>query len=73
MLEQALEKSETKTCESCGANFTCGAKTEKCWCFSVDLRAETLAELRDSFKNCLCKNCLSDLNRDNLNCPETNL
>ena len=61
MIEQTLEKSETKTCESCGAEFSCGANSEKCWCFRVDLSAETLAELRDNFNNCLCRNCLESI------------
>ncbi|MGI8639010.1 MAG: cysteine-rich CWC family protein [Pyrinomonadaceae bacterium] len=51
-------KTEKLTCESCGKEFSCGAKTEKCWCFEVELKAETLTELREDFKNCLCWDCL---------------
>lgn len=58
MIEQTPEKTDTKTCEACGAQFSCGAKTEKCWCFEIDLNAETLTKLRDDFKNCLCRDCL---------------
>lgn len=48
----------TKICESCGAEFFCGAESEKCWCFEIALSAETLAKLQKDFKYCLCGNCL---------------
>lgn len=50
--------SEKSICESCGKEFHCGANVGKCWCFDVELKAETLAELREDFKSCLCENCL---------------
>jgi hypothetical protein len=52
------EKLERKTCESCGEEFSCGAKSGKCWCFEVDLNSETLENLRKNFENCLCEKCL---------------
>lgn len=54
-------KTETdKTiCESCGEDFSCGANADKCWCFEVDLKSETLADLREDFESCLCRNCLT--------------
>ena len=62
MSEIFLEKTEnslvTKTCESCGKDFSCGANAGKCWCFDVELKAQTVAELREDFKNCLCEDCL---------------
>ena len=48
-------------CESCGEEFSCGVNIGKCWCFDVELKAETLTELREDFKNCLCENCLGKL------------
>jgi hypothetical protein len=45
-------------CESCNEEFSCGASIGKCWCFDVELKAETLTELREDFKNCLCQDCL---------------
>ncbi len=57
-LEKVAEKS---ICESCGEAFSCGANVGKCWCFAVEVKAETLAELREDFKNCLCENCLNKL------------
>jgi hypothetical protein len=59
MVEKRLEKSETKTCEACGAEFSCGANAGKCWCFEIDSSAETLAKLRENFTSCLCENCLT--------------
>lgn len=48
-------------CESCGEEFSCGAKTGVCWCFEIDLESEKLAELREKFKNCLCADCLMNM------------
>ena len=58
------DKDKSKICESCGKNFTCGAKTEKCWCFEIDLNTETLAKLQEDFKSCLCQDCLKNQNRE---------
>jgi hypothetical protein len=45
-------------CESCGEEFSCGVNIGECWCFAVEVKAETLAELKKSFKSCLCQDCL---------------
>ncbi len=50
-------------CESCGKEFSCGAKIGKCWCFAVELKANSLAELRENFKSCLCEDCLKGIKR----------
>ena len=64
MSEIFLEKTKptlaTKTCESCGKDFSCGADAGKCWCFEVDLNKDTLAKLEKDFKSCLCPDCLLD-------------
>jgi len=58
--ENKVEKiSEQLICESCGANFSCGANAGKCWCFAVDLKAEILTELKENYNRCLCEGCLS--------------
>jgi len=49
---------EKLACESCGKPFECGAKVGKCWCFEVKVDAEKLAELRENFEKCLCRDCL---------------
>jgi hypothetical protein len=51
-------------CESCGAEFTCNAGEETCWCFEVKLSSETLAEVSKNFQKCLCKECLEQIQAD---------
>jgi len=58
MSEERIQKPETKTCESCGKDFSCGANVAECWCFGVDLNKETLAKLQEDFESCLCRDCL---------------
>ena len=50
---------EQLVCESCGTEFSCGANVGECWCFAVELKSETLAELKENYKRCLCEDCLS--------------
>ncbi len=50
-------------CESCGKEFSCGAKAEKCWCFAVEVKADSLAELRENFKNTLCEDGMKGIKR----------
>jgi len=58
-IENTGEKvSDKLICESCGKEFSCGANVGKCWCFAVELKTETLAELRKNFQSCLCEDCL---------------
>ena len=47
-----------KTCEACGAAFTCSASGAGCWCADVELSGGALAELRERFRDCLCQRCL---------------
>ncbi|MDQ2745847.1 MAG: cysteine-rich CWC family protein [Acidobacteriota bacterium] len=62
MIDQAVSKSLTESiCESCGANFSCGVNVGECWCFALNLEAETLTDLREKFARCLCENCLNKL------------
>lgn len=48
-----------ETCEACGAAFGCGVDQESCWCNSVAVPAEKLAELRGRYSSCLCPSCLA--------------
>ena len=59
--ETAKGITEKSICERCGEAFSCGARVGECWCFAVEVKAETLAELREDFKNCLCENCLNKI------------
>jgi hypothetical protein len=62
MSVKTLENPETKSCESCGAQFSCGAASENCWCFEIKLNPRTLEKLRENYKNCLCADCLKKKN-----------
>jgi hypothetical protein len=46
------------TCESCGKEFSCGMSLRGCWCSEVELTDETRAELKQQFRDCLCRECL---------------
>jgi len=61
------EISTKKICEACNAEFSCGAESEKCWCFEIALSAETLAKLQEDFKSCLCQKCLLSHERTSTN------
>lgn len=47
-----------KQCSRCGKPFGCAQGEPGCWCESVVLRRETLAELRTLADDCLCPTCL---------------
>lgn len=67
MIQTTMNKenlSNKKICESCQAEFSCGVEAEKCWCFDVEIKPQTLEELRKDFANCLCKDCLEKVNSD---------
>lgn len=61
--------SDKLICESCGEEFSCGANVGECWCFEIEVKAETLAKLQEDFKNCLCRVCLfnNEINSNNTN------
>jgi iron complex transport system permease protein len=50
----------SKRCPRCGQQFSCGGGAPGCWCESVELAHETLAELRSVAEDCLCPTCLGD-------------
>lgn len=65
--EDTPKISDKIICELCGEKFSCGAKIGKCWCFDIEVKAKTLAELRENFDKCLCENCLGKLAANNTN------
>lgn len=50
---------ETKVCESCGVEFGCGAGSEMCWCFDLEVSASATASIAEKYAQCLCPKCLS--------------
>lgn len=53
---------ETKTCQRCNAVFECkpGSVTQ-CQCFGVKITTEQKAFLEEYYTDCLCRNCLLQL------------
>jgi Cysteine-rich CWC len=49
---------QAETCESCGREFSCGAKRQGCWCAELKLSDATRAQLAGRFRGCLCRACL---------------
>ena len=69
MVAESIENTDEKVsdkliCESCGEEFFCGANVGKCWCFAVEVKAETLAELRENSSGCWCADCLKKISRE---------
>ena len=50
-------------CESCGKEFVCGMSLKGCWCSEIDLDDQTRSDLRSKYKDCLCRECLEDLSK----------
>ena len=46
----------TKTCQNCGAEFSCGGSC--CWCDEVRLGSDVRTALQARFTDCLCRACL---------------
>lgn len=53
-----VEESYVSKCPRCASNFIC-YKDETCWCQSLRLHQKTRESLKQEYKGCLCKNCLS--------------
>jgi cobalamin transport system permease protein len=50
----------SKRCSRCGRQFGCRQGGPGCWCESIELSRETLAEIRALAEDCLCPSCLED-------------
>jgi iron complex transport system permease protein len=50
----------SKRCPRCGRQFGCRQGEPGCWCESVELSRETLAEIRALAEDCLCPSCLKE-------------
>jgi Cysteine-rich CWC len=70
-MTQALEPGHrATTCPRRGGPFACGVGADRatpCFCMSIRLGVERLAELRAKWSDCLCADCLAVLADD----PET--
>jgi hypothetical protein len=51
-----------ETCARCGCKFECKpADIAHCQCSTITLSSEKLAFIASKFTNCLCANCLQEL------------
>ena len=50
-----------KTCPRCGKTFECVHSID-CWCVKVKLTDVTKAYLKENYSDCLCKECLEEIN-----------
>jgi hypothetical protein len=62
-----MTKHEEKRCPRCNACFECkvGNVTE-CQCYGITLTAEQENFITANYKDCLCRNCLLDIQQHNL-------
>lgn len=59
-------ETEPAVCEDCGNDFTCGAALNGCWCEEIELSERVRGELREMFRDCLCRSCLEQHAADQL-------
>ena len=58
MVNKADPAQMKKICESCRAEFGCGAKLDGCWCTKLELAEPQAAQIKAKFGDCLCPKCL---------------
>ena len=51
-------------CPRCSAPFECGVDTNSCWCREVTLPGATRAAFAQYYEGCLCRDCLTELEKD---------
>ncbi len=56
-------------CPRCSAPFECGVDTKSCWCRDVALSDTTRAAFAQYYEGCLCRECLTELEKDRPNAP----
>jgi hypothetical protein len=54
----SLRWREPSLCEACGHQFICGATIRGCWCTEIKLSETARVQLRERYKECLCRACL---------------
>jgi hypothetical protein len=50
----------TKQCSKCQTPFECKNDEGGCWCEGYTLTLDTLKDLKATFDNCLCPECLNE-------------
>ena len=63
-----MRKHEEKTCERCACSFECKAgNISDCQCQTVSITPEQRAWISTEFQDCLCVQCLKELQRQYMN------
>ncbi|MBM3435532.1 MAG: cysteine-rich CWC family protein [Bacteroidetes bacterium] len=57
MTKKDKTKLDVEICPRCGKQFHC-SKSQKCWCYEMDVPVETLEKLQYDFESCICPECL---------------
>jgi hypothetical protein len=60
-VQQSTIQQMTKTCPRCGKTFECVHSID-CWCVKVKLTDTAKAYLKEHYTDCLCKDCLEEIN-----------
>ncbi len=59
-----MSKHEEKNCARCGASFECkSGDITNCQCYGVKMNAAAEGFIQKKYDDCLCRNCLQQLNR----------
>jgi hypothetical protein len=57
-----MNNSNTKSCPRCNIEFECNSSSiENCQCNIILLSDETKKQLQDQYQDCLCINCLKEI------------
>ncbi|MCF8229516.1 MAG: cysteine-rich CWC family protein [Bacteroidales bacterium] len=51
------EGKRIKICSKCGKSFEC-SHSKECWCNEYQISEKNLKLLRETFRDCLCPDCL---------------
>ncbi|HLO60525.1 MAG TPA: cysteine-rich CWC family protein [Bacteroidales bacterium] len=58
-----VDKGKLKRCPACGRFFTCQGEDD-CWCEKVRIHAKEMKEIMNTYKDCLCPQCLGKYSRE---------
>jgi hypothetical protein len=58
-----IDKGTLKRCPACGRFFTCQGDND-CWCEKVRIHSREMKIIMNTYKDCLCPDCLKKYSRD---------
>jgi len=60
--KKAAKNLDPSSCPKCGEAFHCSTSS-KCWCYEIDVPADTMEKLQEEYDGCLCPDCLKEYAR----------